>query len=182
MLLRKFFVRKLWIPVLFTILGAISAGISGFGTDAPATKEIIIRARQYAYDPPKIIANIGDTLHLKLVSMDVVHGFFLEGYDVDAEIYPGVNTFKIRKPSEGYTWEDTEELTVILNRRGKFRYRCSHTCGSMHPFMQGELIVNPNTPYHAGLGGIAGFTIGLLLMMSSTVKGLRISHSSSENL
>lgn len=157
-----------------TIVGALAGGLAGSGTEAPASKNITIKARQYAYDPPKIIANKGDTLLLELASLDVVHGFYLEGYDVDAEIHPGINTFKIRKPSEGYNWETADVITVILTRRGKFRYRCSHTCGTMHPFMQGELIVKPNTPYHAGLGGIAGFAIGLFMMMGISSKELKV--------
>jgi len=180
MLFRNIVSRGIWIPVIIGILGGVAGIIVGSGHDTPVSKDILVKARQYAYDPPKIEANLGDTIHFQLASMDVVHGFFLEGYDVDAEIYPGVNEFKIRKPSEGHIWEEVEGFTVVLNRRGKFRYRCSHTCGTMHPFMQGELIVHPNTPYHAGLGGLVGVTIGLLLLMSRNLKGLKVVHKSNQ--
>ena len=44
-------------------------------TNKPETKTFHIKARQYAYDPPTISVSQGDTVHIKLTSMDVVHGF-----------------------------------------------------------------------------------------------------------
>ena len=52
-------------------------------------KEFFIKARQYAFDPPRIIVNRGDQVHLRMASLDVVHGFFLEGHDINALIEPG---------------------------------------------------------------------------------------------
>lgn len=130
----------------------------------PTSHHIIVKARQYAFEPPVIRVNLGDTLHIKLASLDVVHGFFLEGYDIDAEIFAHQKTFNIRRPSKDEEWSEVDELVIITDRRGKFRYRCSHTCGSMHPFMQGELIVQPNTPFHAGVGAVIGLFTGMLWM------------------
>lgn len=160
------FKGKIWLPILIAIIGGSIAYFIGHSTPSPIKRDILIKARQYAYEPSKIIVNIGDTLHIKLTSLDVVHGFFVEGYDADAEIYPGNKKFKFRKPSEGYEWEEIEELVLVMNKNGKFRYRCSHTCGTMHPFMQGELIVRPNSPYHAGIGGFIGFVLGIILMLA----------------
>lgn len=128
-------------------------------------RQFYIKARQYAYDPAKIIVNRGDTLHIRLASLDVVHGFFLEGYDLDARVEPGIAQFKMRRPSEGNEFVDVNEIVLTARKPGKFRYRCSHTCGSMHPFMQGELIVRPNYAFLAGLGGAVGVLISAFLMM-----------------
>lgn len=151
------------IPIAFLIIGAATSSFIGLNKAEPIKREILIKARQYAYEPEKLIVNKGDTLVIKLVSMDVVHGFYIEGYDIDAEILPNKKGFKLRKPSEGKNWKMANELVLVVNKNGKFRYRCSHTCGTMHPFMQGELIVQPNTPYHASIGGVLGFVLGLLL-------------------
>ena len=135
------------------------------------TRTFNIKARQYAYDPGRIIVNQGDEVHIRLVSMDVVHGFFLEGHDIDALIEPGVPVegewpkFKMRRPSEGKEYSVVEEIVFKADRRGKFRYRCSHTCGTMHPFMQGELIVEPNYPYQAGIGATIGLVIAVFVTL-----------------
>lgn len=128
-------------------------------------REFFIKARQYAYDPPRITVNKGDELHIRLASMDVVHGFFLEGHDIDALIEPGVLGFKLRHPSEGKEFTDVNEVVFTVEHTGKFRYRCSHTCGTLHPFMQGELIVRPNYPFLAASGGTVGILISTLLVI-----------------
>lgn len=158
--------KRSWLPLLLGIAGGVISIFVGMKTPSPVNRHISIKARQYAYEPAKLEVNKGDTLHIRLTSLDVVHGFYLEGYDTDAEIFPGKKMFKVRKLSEGYYWRDTDELTIVADKSGKFRYRCSHTCGSMHPFMQGELIVAPNQPYIAGIGIFTGFFIGLLLMLA----------------
>ncbi|MFQ5604665.1 MAG: hypothetical protein ACE5HS_15450 [bacterium] len=154
------------LPILTTIIGSIIGGVVGWSSPEPTQQDIFIKARQYAFEPSVIRVNRGDTLHIKLVSLDVVHGFFVEGYDIDAEIFAHQKTFHIRHPSNSDTWSEVDELVLIADRRGKFRYRCSHTCGSMHPFMQGELIVQPNTPYHAGVGAVFGLFIGMLWLFA----------------
>ena len=140
------------------------------GTD-PKVREFYIKARQYAYDPPRIIVNQGDEVHIRLTSLDVTHGFFLEGHDIDALIESGAIVedkwpkFKMRHPSQGKEYTEVEEIVFTAEKSGKFRYRCSHTCGSMHPFMQGELIVGPNKAYLAGMGATVGLVIAAFTIM-----------------
>jgi heme/copper-type cytochrome/quinol oxidase subunit 2 len=38
----------------------------------------------------------------------------------------------------------TARLTFVADRPGAFRFRCSVTCGPLHPFMIGRLIVGAN--------------------------------------
>ena len=126
-----------------------------------------IKARRDAYEPGRITVNRGDEVHIRLTSKDVIHGFYLEGHDIDALIEPGTPIeadsnrpqFKFRHPSQGKEYTLVEEIVFTANRAGKFRYRCSHTCGTMHPFMQGELIVGPNYPYLAAVGATAGVVV-----------------------
>lgn len=151
------------IPLTLMIAGALISSLIAWSSIKPVKREILIKARQYAYEPEKLEVNKGDTLIIKLVSMDVVHGFYVEGYDIDVEILPNQKEIKVRRPSKHEDWQLAEEIVIITDKTGKFRYRCSHTCGTMHPFMQGELIVQPNTPYHASIGGVIGFAIGLLI-------------------
>lgn len=146
--------------IVVLVAGGLGGGLL-LGGDAPAPQDrtITVTARRYAFDPPVIRVNRGDRLTLKLHSNDVTHGFFMEGYDIDARIVPENPTFLLRHPSEGDAYTPVDQIKFVAHREGKFHYRCSITCGSMHPFMQGELVVGPNRAYPASIG----LSIGLVL-------------------
>ncbi len=116
----------------------------------PQVRKIHIVARQYAYEPHRIEVAQGDEVHITLSSRDVVHGFYLEGYDIDAEVKAGRSGFGLRHPSYEDEYQPVEEIVFTADRAGKFRYRCSHTCGYLHPFMLGEMIVTPNRLFPLG--------------------------------
>jgi heme/copper-type cytochrome/quinol oxidase subunit 2 len=99
-------------------------------------------ARRYAFDPPVIRVERGDEVRLRFASLDVVHGVYLEGYDIDVTIEPLRREVQVRRGNKPP--ETMREVVFKAERGGKFRYRCSKTCGVMHPFMVGELIVGPN--------------------------------------
>ncbi len=126
----------------------------------PPVKTFLIEARQYAYDPPVIRVNKGDEVHIRLRSKDVTHGFYLEGHNIDARIEAERETFWL-KNKEGPA-KEVEEIVFIANRTGKFRYRCSNTCGYLHPFMLGEMIVSPNYLYRGSVGGACLLVLGML--------------------
>lgn len=128
-------------------------------------RDFSIKARQYAFDPPRIIVTKGDEVHIRLSSSDVIHGFYLEGHDIDALIEPNKPEFKLRHPSEGKEFISVEEIVFTADRPGKFRFRCSRTCGTLHPFMQGELIVRPNYPFLASVGAAVGVCIAMFVML-----------------
>lgn len=145
-----------------------AAGVGG------AQTHIVVLAKQYDYQPNRIVVNQGDVIHIRLGSYDVVHGFYLEGYDIEAEVYPGKIPFKFRHPSEKGKFSLVEEIVFTADRAGKFRYRCSVTCGPLHPFMLGELIVRPNYPYHIGMGATFGVLLAafyLMFVMAKTAEG-----------
>lgn len=150
------------IPVL------VASTLSGKGR-----KDFDIKARQYAYNPPRITVNKGDEVHIRLASLDVVHGFFLEGHDIDAVIEPGKSTFKMRHPSQGREFIEVEEIVFTAGPPGKYRFRCSHTCGTLHPFMLGEFIVRPNYPFIASVGGAGGIVISVFVMLALSSKNNR---------
>ncbi|MDE3166752.1 MAG: cupredoxin domain-containing protein [Acidobacteriota bacterium] len=124
------------------IFGA--AALVGSRQPRPVDRTITVEAQQYGYTPGVIKVNKGDRITLRLKAKDVTHGFFLEGYDLDAKARPEMPSFWVRRPSTGEEYRTTEEIHFVADHEGKFRYRCSVTCGYMHPFMQGELIVAPN--------------------------------------
>lgn len=95
---------------------------------APQARTFQIDARQFAYSPSELKVNPGDTVTIQLVSTDVVHGLYVDGYDVSVEADPG----------------QSATLTFIADKSGSFRFRCNVTCGAMHPFMIGKLEVGTN--------------------------------------
>ena len=107
-----------------------------------ATHTFDLDARQFAYSPSVLSVAAGDTVTINLRSMDVVHGLYLDGYGLSMQAEAG----------------HTSTLTFVANRSGTYRFRCSVTCGPMHPFMIGELHVG--TEYGA-LRGMAMAMIGL---------------------
>ena len=116
------------------------------------THHIDINARRFGYTPARIMVNKGDPVNLRFYTEDVTHGFQLDGYPIDLIARKGV-TFKrnVRQDSKGHLktdWQRVSSVMFVAHRAGKFIFRCTETCGNLHPFMTGELIVRPNTPYH----------------------------------
>lgn len=151
---------------LFIVAGL---GVLGFvlapAVSSPQERAITVRAHRYGYDPEIIRVNRGDTVRLRFVSEDVVHGFYLEGYDLDVTIPPMRSTVELQKPSQPGKSETVEEVVFTAGREGKFRYRCSKTCGFLHPFMLGEFIVSPNRLLPTSLGLTLGILLGGFLVV-----------------
>ena len=119
-------------------------------TIAPQARTFRINARQYAYSPSELKVNAGDTVTLQLVSIDVVHGLYVDGYDVSIEADPG----------------QTATLTFTADQPGSFRFRCNVTCGAMHPFMIGKLTVGSNHWLFRSLGLALLSVVGLFPVSS----------------
>lgn len=155
---------------LLFVLTVVTSGALGLAlmpsTPPPQERSITIRARQYGYEPGVIRVNRGDRIHLKFQSDDVVHGFYLEGYDLDLTILPRESEVEVRRPSQPDTVATVEEVVFTADRTGKFRYRCSHTCGFLHPFMLGELVVAPNRLLPVSVGLSFGIVFGGLLVIA----------------
>ena len=152
------------ITVLWLVLGA-GAGllVAGLQGEPPQERTVVIRASKYAFSPHVLRVNRGDYIEIRLEAEDVTHGFYLEGYDIDAKVRPENPTIWLRRPSESEEYEEVDVIRFTADRTGKFRYRCSITCGYMHPFMQGELIVEPNYLFPVSLGLTGGLALALLL-------------------
>ncbi len=150
---------KLGIAVLL-VAGAGAAGGVLQPSAPPQERRIKMTARQYAFDPPVVKVNKGDTLRLRITSLDVIHGLYMEAFDFNVKIIPDSPYLELTHPSRpDEPAKKVEEVVFVADKTGKFRYRCSHTCGTMHPFMQGELVVAPNRLLGAGVGGLVGLLL-----------------------
>ena len=113
----------------------------------PQERTFRIDARQFAYSPSELTVNPGDSVTIQLVSTDVVHGLYIDGYDLFVEADPG----------------QTATLSFIANKPGSFRFRCNVTCGAMHPFMIGKLTVGTNDWLFRSAGLAIVTTLGILI-------------------
>jgi heme/copper-type cytochrome/quinol oxidase subunit 2 len=102
----------------------------------PAGRTFRVQASSFEYTPAVLAVNQGDLVTIELTSSDVVHGLYLDGYDLEINADPG----------------QTKSLTFIADRSGSFRFRCSVTCGELHPFMIGKLKVGQNSLLWRGIG------------------------------
>jgi len=137
------------IAATFALL-ALTFLVVPFGNEtSSAERTVHIDATQFEFEPGRIHVNQGDRVVIKLTASDVVHGFYLDGYGIERRVEPGV----------------MQEITFVANKAGKFRYRCAVSCGPLHPFMIGELVVNANTPYWRALGVVLSALAGMLVFL-----------------
>ncbi len=161
--------RSLSSKLLFVAI-LLASGLVGVGATRhsakPRLRQITFEAERYAYTPNRVKVNVGDTLKITLRSRDVTHGFYLEGFDLNAYARPQLPAFFVQErgteSGEG-DYRMVQTYTFVVDKIGKFRYRCSVTCGTMHPFMQGELIVGPNYPYTTAISLSIGLMLGALV-------------------
>lgn len=146
-----------WITVIVLIVLA-STGGGVLWAKYPlnsSEKTFHLVARQFAYDPPIIRVNKGDRVTIKAESSDVLHGFYLDGYDIDRMLRPG----------------EPVQFTFIANKEGKFGFRCSLTCGVLHPFMIGKLIVEPNYLFPGSVGLAIGLAVSSIIFVAKKREG-----------
>jgi len=107
----------------------------------PTERTFHIEASRFEYNPAVLAVNPGDRVTIELTATDVVHGLSIDGYNLETSADPG----------------QTARLTFVADRGGSFRFRCTVTCGNMHPFMVGKLQVGRNTLLWRGalLSGLA---------------------------
>jgi heme/copper-type cytochrome/quinol oxidase subunit 2 len=149
--------RHSWRSGVLLLLAGILLGVllvsrgSAAGTPAGGvrTREFTIHARQFAYTPPRIRVRRGERVVLRVISDDVVHGLYVDGYGINTKVFPGRETV----------------ISFVADRPGKIRYRCSVICGNLHPFMIGEVVVGPNYTLWGALALTALAAAGTVLVL-----------------
>jgi heme/copper-type cytochrome/quinol oxidase subunit 2 len=140
--------RQVYIAVITVIL-IIAAIVIPLPVAAfiPQTREVTVDARAFAYAPASIEIHQGDTVHLTLQALDAAHGLSIDGYNVNIQAEPGKSA----------------QASFVADKQGKFKFRCSVSCGPLHPFMIGEMHVDPEFPLARALAATLITTIGALV-------------------
>ena len=132
--------------VAFSLLAVSLGSLLPFPTAEAKTREFTLEASQFSYSPYRLEVNKGDRVILRLEPQDVTHGLYIDGYGL--EIHASVG--------------ETAVLEFVADKPGTFRFRCSTTCGSLHPFMIGQLSVGPNTPFASSAIAVVLVAVGAL--------------------
>jgi cytochrome c oxidase subunit 2 len=112
---------------------------------------IEIMAKKFSYTPKTIKVKRGDSVTIRLISEDVTHGIYLDGYGLETRAHPG---------QDG-------SISFVADKTGRFAFRCSVTCGEFHPYMVGFLVVDPNSRLY-------GFAAGILVLGFGSLSALYI--------
>ena len=126
--------------ILWLILGIASLTVAfpplPINQTTPTDRFFHVDAESFAYSPAVLTVNPGDRVTIELASTDVVHGLYVDGYDLNIVADPG-------QPAT---------LTFVADKSGTFRLRCSVTCGALHPFMLGKIKIGTNLLFLRGVG------------------------------
>ena len=87
--------------------------------------EIEMTAKQWEFSKDVIVVKKDQTILLKITSLDVPHGLYIEDYDLAVFIPPG----------------ETVELKFNAEIEGEFEFYCNVFCGEGHPRHSSMLIV-----------------------------------------
>lgn len=136
--------KHLWVSLLVSAALLVAFAPLPVSPETPTQREFRVEASSFEFSPAEIRVNPGDRVTIELTSTDVVHGLYLDGYGLQIEVDPG----------------QTETMTFTADRSGTFRFRCSVTCGDLHPFMIGKLHVGPNILFWRGV------TLSLLALLA----------------
>ena len=124
-----------------------------FGSSfAQSEKFFEIRAKKFSYTPNIIRVNKGDLVRVRLISEDVHHGLFIDGYGIKTSAHPGM---------EG-------SLKFVADKPWRFTFRCSVTCGEFHPYMVGYMVVGPNSRFWMYGGIVLG--IGVIAFLTTFLR------------
>jgi heme/copper-type cytochrome/quinol oxidase subunit 2 len=143
--------RVFWMSLLVLMLLAVWF-VPLPGSAQATTHAITLDATQYEFAPGRVHVSQGDQVVITLTASDVVHGFYLDGYGLEQRVEPGVS----------------KQIVFTADKAGKFRYRCSVSCGPLHPFMIGELVVESNTPFWRAIAMVLVAAGGTLIYLWHT--------------
>ena len=94
-------------------------------SNGQTTKEITLTAQSFEFIPSTVTVKEGETVRLKIKSIDVTHGFSIPEFNVNSTLKAGEETV----------------VEFVASKKGTFTFFCSVYCGYGHADMQGTLLV-----------------------------------------
>jgi cytochrome c oxidase subunit 2 len=87
--------------------------------------EVHLLSRMWVFEPSRIEIPAGSKVTIYTTSIDVLHGFHIEGKAVNLMAIPGA----------------VNKMEVVFNKPGTYKIICNEYCGIGHSAMYGEIIV-----------------------------------------
>ncbi len=147
-----------------SLLSSAYAGVSENEPNAvPVEPRVItIEAKRFEYTPSQITVQKGELITIRLESLDVTHGLFMDGYGIDIKARPGL----------------IGKATFLADKPGRFTFRCSETCGEFHPYMVGFMEVTPNSRFNMFVGVMC---VAFVVLLGVVFKGAPKNKGVAEN-
>ncbi len=134
--------------IIGSAVGLVGISLAEAQQQDSYVKHFTVKAFRFGFDPERLIVNQGDIVIITIESLDAVHGFYIEDYEVRQDfITPG----------------SPETVSFVADKVGMFRIHCSTICGSLHPFMMAQLEVQPNLRFIGSILGISGLTFSFIV-------------------
>lgn len=102
---------------------ALPATVASRAASAPRVVEI--QAKKFSFSPERVTIKKGETVTLRLTSLDRTHGFFQRALNLDTDIEAGKAT----------------EVTLTPDKPGQYPVICDHYCGWGHGGMAMTIVV-----------------------------------------
>jgi cytochrome c oxidase subunit 2 len=113
-------------PKLVATPGATSFKEPGLYELAPNRFEAyIIGKLNWQFEPNEITVPVGSRVTFYMTSNSVIHGFKLEGTNLNVMLIPG----------------EISKLTATFDEPGTYNFICHEYCGTLHHAMYGQVIV-----------------------------------------
>ena len=98
-------------------------------SQSAAPRVIDVVAERFEFWPSEIAIDQGETVELRIHSLDTLHGFRIVGTETN---------LVIPKRGSGYV-----VTRFTGGEAGRYTFECSRMCGAGHNFMRGSLVVRP---------------------------------------
>lgn len=89
--------------------------------------DLFMVAKVFTYDPPAVHVPAGQPINMHITSADVLHGFYIQGSNVNVEVVPG----------------QVASLRYTFTHPGTYNVICNEYCGTGHHTMVTRFIVDP---------------------------------------
>ena len=110
-----------------TVADTLPFSDPGIREIAPGKYDVYMLAKTWAFEPRDLVFPPGSEVTFYITSIDVQHGFKLQGTNVNMQIVPG----------------EVSKLTTTFDQIGEYPFICTEYCGLGHAAMFGSLIVEP---------------------------------------